>query len=358
MFRFSWLCEVALYTLLVCALLHARAAMPRFDTAEDLNGYKRGAHQDGEDVCPGFVFHLPGSSSTAEHVVWGWNDTASFFCERCKRPATEHIVLKAPVIVETKPKPPAARLPPQQHQVFEIPTQERQARQAEQAAFFNAGYDPTGMLTEDNDPLAVNARPKPKPPPPPAKHELSWQLPPDKQAEMDRLAAEVKALRAREQPTGKDFVGAPEATPPADLAEVQDPALMELLVRDANANEAFKREVERMVREANRKQELDAHAKNSGAAQAQAPSASAVSEIKDLSGCTVPRGHFKDASAMLRSVGMEKYADVFEEEAMEPDTLIEVLQQQGRSALDEAIKELGIKSMGHRLKIINALIVQ
>ena len=42
----------------------------------------------------------------------------------------------------------------------------------------------------------------------------------------------------------------------------------------------------------------------------------------------------------------------------DPDTLIEVLEQQGKSALDEALKELGIKSMGHRLKIVNALIVQ
>ena len=42
---------------------------------------------------------------------------------------------------------------------------------------------------------------------------------------------------------------------------------------------------------------------------------------------------------------------------MEPDTLIEVLQQQGRSALEEALRDIGIKSMGHRMKIINALYV-
>ena len=43
---------------------------------------------------------------------------------------------------------------------------------------------------------------------------------------------------------------------------------------------------------------------------------------------------------------------------LDDTSLIEVLQQQGRSALEEALKELGIKSMGHRLKIINAMIVQ
>lgn len=67
----------------------------------------------------------------------------------------------------------------------------------------------------------------------------------------------------------------------------------------------------------------------------------------------------------------------FEEEAMDPATLIEVLEQQGKKALDQAphslslpplsslhisppsqaLKELGIKSMGHRLKIINAMLI-
>ena len=71
--------------------------MPKLYTKnEDLNGYLRGAHQDGDDVCDGYEFHLPGSSSTPDHVVWGWNDVASFDCEKCKRPATEHIVLREP----------------------------------------------------------------------------------------------------------------------------------------------------------------------------------------------------------------------------------------------------------------------
>ena len=129
-----------------------------------------------------------------------------------------------------------------------------------------------------------------------------------------------------------------------------------MLARDASANDAFKREVELMVREANRKQELQERAKPHG--QTAAPSTGGVAESKDLSACTVPLGYFPSSSAMLRSVGMERYHKVFEEEAMEPDTLIEVLQQQGRSALEDALKELGVKSMGHRLKIINALIVQ
>ena len=116
-----------------------------------------------------------------------------------------------------------------------------------------------------------------------------------------------------------------------------------------------------MVREANNKQELDEHAaatasSSVGAAAPAAAPPGSVSESRDLSGCTVALGTFADAAALLRSVSMEKYLPVFEEEAMDPNTLIEVLQQQGRQALDDALKELGIKSMGHRLKIINAMV--
>ena len=153
-----------------------------------------------------------------------------------------------------------------------------------------------------------------------------------------------------------------ENTAPYDISDtngVQDPALQSLLSRDASANEAFKREVERMVREANREKELQQRIPGGVPAPAAAPPKSgAVVESKDLTGCTVPLGTFSDASALLKSISLERYEQAFNDEAMDPDTLIEVLEQQGRAALDEALKELGIKSMGHRLKIINAMIVQ
>ena len=336
---------------------------------EDLNGYIRGAHQDGEDICPQFLFHMPGSSSTPERAVWGWNDIAAFDCDRCKRPATEHIVIKAPAPydpgknLETKIKGISGKTgeaitldgggPTIRSPTDMLPdTEERKKREAEAAAFINAGYSPDGMLDESNDPLAVNARPKPK----------KSQPPPQQPA---------PSLQPAPRPAAQPAPAAPMPTAPADLAEgVQDPALQELLARDAAANDAFKREVERMVREANREQELKARAGAAGSATATAGGAAGsggggggggggIVENKDLSGCTVPIGTFADASALLSSVSLaDKYLTVFEEEAMDPDTLIEVLQQQGRSALEDALKELGIKSMGHRLKIINALIIQ
>uniref|UniRef100_A0A7S2G0Y4 Mitochondrial inner membrane protease subunit n=1 Tax=Haptolina brevifila TaxID=156173 RepID=A0A7S2G0Y4_9EUKA len=172
------------------------------------------------------------------------------------------------------------------------------------------------------------SRTKPPPPPPPAYEQYQYQPP-------SKSAAEPYTFPAGEPGEG-----------------VQDPALQELLSRDASANEAFKREVERMVRDAARKEELDARA---GGAP---PAKSVVADTKDISGSTVPFGHFLNAAALLNSVSLPQYIKSFEEEEMDPDTLIEVLQQQGKASLEEALKELGIKSMGHRLKIVNALIIQ
>lgn len=326
--------------------------MNRYVKNEDLNGYIRGAHKDGVEVCPAYEFHLPGSSSTPEKTVWGWNDVASFDCEKCKLPAVDHIVLREPNIVKEKPEDPRKRgmadLPPGAVTSMNVgasradPTaidpgvvsEQRRQRQAEEAAFINAGYSPDGMLDEDNDPLAIAARPKPKPKPPPPPAPPPTPSP---------------AYMAGQPPP------APFSSTGADLAEgVQDAALQELLSRDASANEAFKREVERMVREANRESELNARL-GTGAPVAPPP---VVSEVRNLTGCAVPAGTYADARALLLSVGLERYESTFNEEAMEPDTLIEVLTQQGKGALEDALKELSIKSMGHRLKIINALIVQ
>jgi len=351
--------------------------MVRHNTNEDLNGYIRGAHQDGPDICDRFEFHKPGSSSTPENVVWGWNDLDSLYCERCKRLATEHLVLKAPKPIDEMVKPtsqlpkPAAYTAPtgsggnlsvvDATALNPTETEERRARAAEQAAYFNAGYDNgTGMLDEMNDPLAINARPKPKPPLPEPPHQgmiaaAAAAPPPTRGANLSGVAYkppmsydEIMAM------SGENF-----PPPSAGVDGVKDPALAELLSRDASANEAFKREVERMVREAARKEEVDARlGAPPPAVSAPAAGATIVAESKDLSGTTVPMGTFADSAALLASVGLERYGKTFEEEEMDPDTLIEVLQQQGKASLEEALKELGIKSMGHRLKIINALIIQ
>lgn len=59
--------------------------------------------------------------------------------------------------------------------------------------------------------------------------------------------------------------------------------------------------------------------------------------------------------ALLRGVGLEQYVPTFEEEDMDLSVMQDALKRQGRSAVDEVLKELGVKTMGHRTKIINAL---
>lgn len=355
----------------------------RHSPNEDLNGYIRGAHMDGPEICEQFNFHIPGSSSTPDNVVWGWNDANALYCASCKRLATEHVVLKEPNIMlvsDFKPKhavPPPGRGPRPTVAGDAMPANPAEvmligAREAEAAAYLNAGADGSGMLDDSNDPLAINARPKlanapaappPLPPQPVARAaEQSFSASMSRTLREERSSIQGQQARAGNMMSYDDIMAstAGEHPPKPSPGEegVQDAALAELLSRDASANEAFKREVERMVREASLKEELAARAKpRTSLATPPTAAAPLVLEAKDLSGATVPMDTFADTAALLNSVGLSQYRSVFEQEEMDPNTLIEVLQQQGKASLDEALKELGVKSMGHRLKMINALIV-
>ena len=60
-------------------------------------------------------------------------------------------------------------------------------------------------------------------------------------------------------------------------------------------------------------------------------------------------------SDLLRSVGLSQYCATFEEEEMELSVMRDALARQGRGAVDDVLKELGVTVMGHRTKITNAL---
>lgn len=68
-----------------------------------------------------------------------------------------------------------------------------------------------------------------------------------------------------------------------------------------------------------------------------------------------PPAAYSDAAAMLEALGLTQYVATFRRETVDPATLREVMAAQGRTALDEVLKELGIASMGHRIKITNAM---
>ena len=65
---------------------------------------------------------------------------------------------------------------------------------------------------------------------------------------------------------------------------------------------------------------------------------------------------FADVAALLEAAGLTRYLEAFEEEQVDPLTLKMVFEQQGKEALDEALKELGVKSLGHRLKLTATLL--
>ena len=123
-------------------------------------------------------------------------------------------------------------------------------------------------------------------------------------------------------------------TKPDELADTKDPKLTEMLQKDADYNAAFKREVERMVQEQLLAEQLDKNKTPAMPAEQLAAAGMAPALV------TVPKGKFADAAALLSSVNLSQYQAQFEEEAMDPDTLIEVLDQQGKSALDEVRRAL------------------
>ena len=60
----------------------------------DIMGVQRGAHKDGEDVCPQFVFKVPGGTQADGTPLWGWNDVSCAYCKRCKARDLDHIILR------------------------------------------------------------------------------------------------------------------------------------------------------------------------------------------------------------------------------------------------------------------------
>ena len=162
-----------------------------------------------------------------------------------------------------------------------------------------------------------------------------------------RLIAEHKARQ-----DAKDAAAAADASPSGDPQPKLHPGSRPFPFEgfpSKPTNDEFKAEVERMVKQ-------QQTAAGGGGASAAATGGSSGGSEPAAPSRALPLGSFASTAALLSPLGLDKYVTLFDEEEMDPDTLISVLQQQGRSALDEALKELGVKSMGHRLKILNALL--
>ena len=62
-----------------------------------------------------------------------------------------------------------------------------------------------------------------------------------------------------------------------------------------------------------------------------------------------------DVGELLQHAGLPQYLAGFEREALEPSQLSALLRLQGKEALDAVLKEAGVDSMGHRIKLANLL---
>ena len=67
---------------------------PMMGSDVDIMGVQRGAHKDGEDVCPQFVFKVPGGTQADGTPLWGWNDVSCAYCKRCKARDLDHIIIR------------------------------------------------------------------------------------------------------------------------------------------------------------------------------------------------------------------------------------------------------------------------
>lgn len=268
---------------------------------EDLSGYLRGAHVDGAAICAQYVFQIPGQKKG----VWGWNDTSAFYCASCGRLADEHVVLKEPPPLEVprpKIKAAAARV---DLNISQEAIEQTRADREQLATAYRTDFE---MLDESIDPLSIAAQaPHQKPPQPPPPLPLEQAVP--------SLTHPSSAAGA--------VAGALHSEQVAANVSAQ-------LAREAAYNDAFKVEVERMVRES-------------------------LAQERQQEQLEKPLGNAVPIAKFLDDIGLPQYVAQFEDEAMDTETLAEVMQHQGRQALEEVLDELGVKSKGHRMKIANAV---
>lgn len=72
----------------------------------------------------------------------------------------------------------------------------------------------------------------------------------------------------------------------------------------------------------------------------------------------LPSPQRDETAAFLAAIGLGRYEESLESEAVDVGTLQEVLRLSGRAEVDGVLKALGMASLGERLRVINALQAQ
>lgn len=298
----------------------------------DIMGVQRGAHKDGEDICPKFQFKTPGGTQPDGTPLWGWNDADAARCARCKRRDLEHIVVRD--FCQEGLDEERAKVKREQERK-ERDLQHQPVRGGQQAP--GATYDPTaGNPSESATAAAVRARTEARGVTDPFAAQLGLlELEPGvpdplaltayRQAEKEQATAMAARKAKEDAQKAADLAAKLSATGGVDISDAAGSAAASASADEENAR--FKAEVEKMVAEQLAKEREQKEAKQS-------------MTLKE----------------MLTSVSLERYLPAFEEEGMEMSVLVQLAQtEDGKAAVDEALKELGVKSVGHRLKIFAAL---
>jgi len=68
-----------------------------------------------------------------------------------------------------------------------------------------------------------------------------------------------------------------------------------------------------------------------------------------------PKPAAVSAAALLEELGIPQYIEGLEREAIDIELLTQLARHDGKEALDETLKEIGIMPVGHRLRIYKAL---
>jgi hypothetical protein len=275
----------------------------------DIMGVQRGEHKDGAEVCPKFVFKTPGGVQPDGTPLWGWNDAKSASCARCGQRDLDHVVLRD----YTK----------------EAMEKDRIARAAKVEARAPARPPPAAVSPGDaaSAPLAGSTTGVM-----PARERVN----PLQMYELEPGVPDPLAISAYQEAERQHRMALQRAPQP-ELAAAPAPGATAAVSGDGSGgseedeNERFKAEVERMVREKLTKERVDKLA---------APPSEGGLSVREV----------------LERLGLSQYTASFEEEGMEMGVLVSLARSEdGKAAVDEALKELGVKSVGHRLKIFAAL---
>ena len=285
----------------------------------DIMGVQRGAHKDGAHICPQYKFKVPGGKQEDGTPLWGWNDVKAAYCANCGCRDIDHVIIRDWTSEQLEADKAAYKKQGEK---------ERQMIKKGPSLYSEkpAAADATAL-----NPDATVSRALAKEPVQPMQmFELEPGVPDPLAINAYRDAERERDARLQAERTEKQLAAAREEAATARKAAVVD-------VSDGGAtqqseNDAFKAEIERMVREQVAKEKLDAMAK--------AQPATGVLSIDQ----------------MLTSLGLTQYIEAFKEEGMEMSVLVSLAKSEdGKLAVDEALKELGVKSVGHRLKIFAAL---